>query len=179
MPAKEFEKLATPTGCKRHALAPMSARHKMSRSLTPPIIHANRKMIFSTGSCFFHLDASTANAQVGRSDAASGDRRPDATATPETPVHRTDSFAFIMTEPIQWNERYRDGDRPWDTGQPSAELQQVVSRHAIRPCRALDIGCGTGTNCVWLAQQGFDVTGIDVAPLAIEQANCRAQAAGV
>jgi SAM-dependent methyltransferase len=128
---------------------------------------------------FFHLDAPTASAQVGRSDAASGDRRPGATASPETPIHHTNSFASIMTEPIEWNERYRDGGLPWDTGQPSSELQHVVSRHAFRPRRALDIGCGTGTNSVWLAQQGFEVTGVDVAPLAVEQANKRAQAAEV
>jgi SAM-dependent methyltransferase len=84
-----------------------------------------------------------------------------------------------MTEQIEWNDRYRDGDLPWDTGQPSSELLRSVSRHAIRPCRALEIGCGTGTNSVWLAQQGFEVTGIDVAPLAVERAEQRAHAAGV
>ncbi|MGD9634425.1 MAG: class I SAM-dependent methyltransferase [Pirellulales bacterium] len=84
-----------------------------------------------------------------------------------------------MTEPIEWNERYRDGNLPWDTGRPSSELQRVLGEHSITPCRALDIGCGTGTNSVWLAQQGFDVTGVDVAPLAIERGNERARTAGV
>lgn len=84
-----------------------------------------------------------------------------------------------MTESSEWNDRYRDGNLPWDTGRPSSELERVVSEKKIEPCRALDIGCGTGTNCVWLAQQGFDVTGIDLAPLAVERANQRARAAGV
>src|ERR1700742_1438089 len=84
-----------------------------------------------------------------------------------------------MTEPIEWNDRYRDGNLPWDTGRPSSELQRVVSQNVIEPCRALEIGCGTGTNGVWLAQQGFDVTGVDVAPLAVERAGQRAEAAGV
>lgn len=84
-----------------------------------------------------------------------------------------------MTEPIEWNERYRDRNLPWDTGQPSTELQRVLRAHAIHPCRALDVGCGTGSNSVWLAQQGFEVTGFDVAPLAIEQANARARSADV
>ena len=84
-----------------------------------------------------------------------------------------------MTEHIEWNDRYRDGNLPWDTGRPSAELQRVLGRKAIQPCRALEIGCGTGTNSVWLAQQGFEVTGIDVAPLAVEQAQRRASSAGV
>jgi SAM-dependent methyltransferase len=84
-----------------------------------------------------------------------------------------------MTENIEWNDRYRDNNLPWDTGRPSSELQSVLGRHAIQPCRALELGCGTGTNCVWLAQQGFDVTGVDVAPLAVERAKERAQDAGV
>jgi len=84
-----------------------------------------------------------------------------------------------MTEHINWNDRYRDGDLPWDTGQPSSELQRVFSQNTIQPCRALELGCGTGTNSVWLAQQGFEVTGIDLAPLAVERAEQRARAAGV
>jgi SAM-dependent methyltransferase len=84
-----------------------------------------------------------------------------------------------MTDQIQWNDRYREGNLPWDTGQPSSELQRVLEQTTIPPCRVLEIGCGTGTNSVWLAQQGFDVTGIDMAPLAIEQAQKRARAAGV
>jgi SAM-dependent methyltransferase len=83
-----------------------------------------------------------------------------------------------MTEALEWNDRYRDGNLPWDTGRPSSELLRVLSKSKIQPCRALDIGCGTGTNSVWLAQQGFEVTGIDLAPLAVEQAEKRALAAG-
>jgi len=83
-----------------------------------------------------------------------------------------------MTEEIDWNDRYRDGNLPWDTGQPSSELQRVVDGNTIQPCRALDLGCGTGTNSIWLAQQGFEVTGIDLAPLAVELAEKRARAAG-
>ena len=83
-----------------------------------------------------------------------------------------------MTEHIEWNDRYRDGNLPWDTGRPSSELQRVI-QNTIRPCRALELGCGTGTNSVWLAQQGFEVTAIDVAPLAVERAEERAHAAGV
>ena len=84
-----------------------------------------------------------------------------------------------MTEHIEWNDRYRDDNLPWDTGRPSSELQRVLGRNPIQPCRALELGCGTGTNSVWLAQQGFEVTGIDLAPLAVERAEERAHAAGV
>jgi SAM-dependent methyltransferase len=84
-----------------------------------------------------------------------------------------------MPEHRDWNDRYRDGDLPWETGRPSSELDRVLSGNKISPCRALELGCGTGTNCVWLAQQGFEVTGVDVAPLAVERANERARTAGV
>src|SRR5262245_42093240 len=84
-----------------------------------------------------------------------------------------------MTEQRNWNDHYRDGNLPWVTGRPSSELQQVLSQQAIPPCRALELGCGTGTDSVWLAQQGFDVTGVDVAQLAVERAELRAHTAGV
>jgi SAM-dependent methyltransferase len=42
----------------------------------------------------------------------------------------------------------------------------------------LEIGCGTGTNALFLASKGFDVTAFDLAPLAIEKAKARAQQAG-
>jgi methyl halide transferase len=84
-----------------------------------------------------------------------------------------------MEKHIDWNDRYRHADLPWDTGRPSSELQSVLSRNTIQPCRALEIGCGTGTNSIWLAQQGFEVTGTDLAPLAVDQAEKRARAAGV
>lgn len=78
-----------------------------------------------------------------------------------------------------WNESYRTSDLPWDTGQPSSELVRVIGEHSIAPCRVLEIGCGTGTNSVWLAQQGFAVVAIDMAPLAIRKAEERARAADV
>lgn len=84
-----------------------------------------------------------------------------------------------MKEPIDWNDHYRSGNLPWDTGVPSSELQLALGRNHIQPGRALDIGCGTGTNSVWLAEQGFEVTGIDLAELAVERAQARARAAGV
>jgi SAM-dependent methyltransferase len=84
-----------------------------------------------------------------------------------------------MTDAIRWNERYQSGETPWDTGHPSSELARVVSEAAIAPCRAVELGCGTGTNAIWLAQQGFDVTAVDGSTLAIERATQRASAAGV
>lgn len=78
-----------------------------------------------------------------------------------------------------WEQRYRDGETPWDSGLVSRELQRVVRESAIKPCRALELGCGTGTNALFLARRGFDVTAVDCAALALDQARARAAAAGV
>lgn len=84
-----------------------------------------------------------------------------------------------MSDLTRWDERYAKGDTPWETGQPSSELQRVCGEIPIRPCRALELGCGTGASAVWLAQQGFDVTALDLSPLAVERARRRADEAGV
>jgi SAM-dependent methyltransferase len=80
---------------------------------------------------------------------------------------------------IDWDEHYKSGNPPWETGQPSAELRRVVAQESILPGAAIDLGCGSGINAVWLAQQGFDVTGVDFNELAIKQARERAKTAGV
>jgi 2-polyprenyl-3-methyl-5-hydroxy-6-metoxy-1,4-benzoquinol methylase len=84
-----------------------------------------------------------------------------------------------MSDMAHWERRYRDGDSPWDTGRPSSELMRVVTEVPIRPCRAIDLGCGTGTSAVWLAQNGFEVTAVDLSPLALERAKQRAAESGV
>jgi cyclopropane fatty-acyl-phospholipid synthase-like methyltransferase len=84
-----------------------------------------------------------------------------------------------MSEKDHWEQRYREGDTPWDTGHPSSQLERVLADVPIAPGPALELGCGTGTNAVWLAQQGFEVTAVDISPLALEHARQRAAAAGV
>ena len=72
-----------------------------------------------------------------------------------------------------WNESYALGQLPWDTGQPEPLLVEFVTSAGIKPCPALEIGAGTGTNAIWMAERGFDVVGVDVAPLAVERANAK------
>lgn len=84
-----------------------------------------------------------------------------------------------MSDARRWDERYQKGDTPWETGQPSSELLRVLAESAIAPCRALELGCGTGASAVWLARQGFDVTAIDLSAQAIERARRRADEADV
>jgi SAM-dependent methyltransferase len=71
-----------------------------------------------------------------------------------------------------WDDRYSSGELPWDTGVPDALLVETVQAGVTRG-RALDIGCGTGTNAIWLAQNGFDVTGVDISPRAVERARAK------
>jgi SAM-dependent methyltransferase len=66
--------------------------------------------------------------------------------------------------------RYQSGDTPWDHGLVDYNLIDGVSRSGISLCRVLDIGCGSGENAIWLAQQGFDVVACDLSPTAIQRA---------
>lgn len=67
---------------------------------------------------------------------------------------------------------------PWDIG-PRQELVELVESGRIQPCRSIDLGSGTASNCVFLAQHGFNVTGVDLASSAIELGHKRAQEADV
>lgn len=73
---------------------------------------------------------------------------------------------------------YRYFRAPWDIG-AREELVLLVEGGRIKPCRAIDLGCGAGANAIYLAQHGFDVTGVDYAEAAIEKAQARAKDAGV
>jgi SAM-dependent methyltransferase len=84
-----------------------------------------------------------------------------------------------MSDQTFWNDRYATKDTPWDSGRPSAELARVLDERQNKPGDVLEIGCGTGTNAIFLAQRGFNVTDVDISSLAIEQARKRAADAGV
>lgn len=75
---------------------------------------------------------------------------------------------------------YRSGTPPWDWGITPPELVDLVEgTDALPPGRALELGCGTGTNAVYLAQHGWDVVGVDLIDRAICQARDKADAAGM
>ncbi len=84
-----------------------------------------------------------------------------------------------MTVEERYRERYQSGDSPWDIGQPDFNLIDVVTDTPIRRCKVLEIGCGTGDNATWLAQNGFEVVGIDAAEIALEKAREKAAKAHV
>jgi ubiquinone/menaquinone biosynthesis C-methylase UbiE len=68
------------------------------------------------------------------------------------------------------------GTPPWDTGISPPELLEFMAEH--QPARAIDIGCGTGTNVITLACAGWQVTGVDFAPRAIRIARRKVKSAG-
>lgn len=57
---------------------------------------------------------------------------------------------------------------PWDSGITPPELVGYIESHS--PGRAIDLGCGTGTNVAALVQSGWQVTGVDFVPRAISLA---------
>lgn len=75
-----------------------------------------------------------------------------------------------------WNENYVSEDLPWDTGEPDPLLVEAIEGGVAPKGRALEIGCGTGTNALWLAAHGFDVLATDFAERAIERAKAKASA---
>lgn len=105
------------------------------------------------------------------------------------PLHAADSAAkpeVKKAAPVdpelveRWDARYRQERRPaWDTGRPASELKRMVEQKVLRPCRIVELGCGSGVNAVYLAKQGFEVTAIDVSPTALQAAEERAKKAGV
>lgn len=79
-------------------------------------------------------------------------------------------------EPTGWEQRYAgDGER-W-SGAPNAQLVDLVT--GLPPGTALDVGCGEGGDVLWLAQQGWRVTGADFAANGLARAARRAEQAGV
>lgn len=76
-----------------------------------------------------------------------------------------------------WNECYVGGFLPWDSGIVDRELRRTLEAGDVRPCSALELGCGSGTNAIYLAERGFMVTAVDFAPTAIKHAEAKARSA--
>jgi SAM-dependent methyltransferase len=81
-----------------------------------------------------------------------------------------------MLRRLMFNVMYRAGTPRWDTNVTPPELVALVER--LPAGRALDLGCGTGTNAIYLAERGWDVVGVDFVGKAIAAARRKAEAAG-
>ncbi|MCD4683903.1 MAG: class I SAM-dependent methyltransferase [Bacteroidales bacterium] len=83
-----------------------------------------------------------------------------------------------MSADNRFENRYKNGDLPWNINRADYNLINVVTNEPIPVGKAIDIGCGTGDNAIWLAKQGFNVTGIDYSKNAIEMAKIKAEDKG-
>jgi SAM-dependent methyltransferase len=87
--------------------------------------------------------------------------------------NRTHQLKETRVSDTTWNDHYASGHLPWDTGNPEPMLTAFITAGRVAPTRMLEVGSGTGTNAIWLAERGFDVLGIDVSPLAVEAARTK------
>ena len=85
-----------------------------------------------------------------------------------------DKTSDAETAALDWEAAYA-GDVPVSPVDPDV----MAAARELEPGRALDLGCGSGQNSIWLAQQGWQVRGIDIAGGAIERAEAAATEAGV
>ncbi len=77
----------------------------------------------------------------------------------------------------EWDERYAaTGEALW-SGQANGVL--VTELSGQHPGRALDVGCGEGGDAIWLAGEGWEVTGVDVSAVALERAAAAARSAEI
>jgi len=74
-----------------------------------------------------------------------------------------------------WDNRYSGHRHVW-SGRPNPHL--VAETSGLTPGRALDVGCGEGADAIWLAGQGWEVTGADISPVGLERAAGNARGAG-
>lgn len=95
------------------------------------------------------------------------------------------AWSYRMAEGTQhfrgqiYRAMYLLGFTPWDRESANPWLARAVTGDsALRPGRALELGCGTGTNSIYLAGLGWDVTAVDLVPEAIAKARAKAVAAG-
>src|ERR1039457_3158460 len=72
-----------------------------------------------------------------------------------------------MISSQQWDERYSGDELVWTSTPNQFLVAEVVG---LRPERAVDLACGEGRNSIWLAEQGWDVTGVDFSPVGLAKA---------
>jgi SAM-dependent methyltransferase len=76
----------------------------------------------------------------------------------------------------EWDQRYATTDLIWGAG-PNRFL--VAEVDGLPPGRALDLGCGEGRNAIWLAEHGWQVTGVDFSEIGLDKARRLAADRGV
>jgi len=89
--------------------------------------------------------------------------------------HHDERRSDTPSNAAEWDARYGERKAMW-SGRPNGRLVAEVG--GLTPGRALDVGCGEGADAIWLAQQGWDVTAVDISEVAVERARAAAEATG-
>lgn len=88
----------------------------------------------------------------------------------------TENTTYERWSQASWDERYSESTKVW-SGNPNQRLVEQVA--GLAPGTALDVGAGEGGDAVWLAQQGWTVTAVDVSEVALAKTAAHADEAGV
>lgn len=75
-----------------------------------------------------------------------------------------------------WEDRYNSSEQVW-SGKVNGVLADVAA--TLTPGRSLDLGSGEGADVIWLAQQGWQATGVDISQTAVERSRQAAQKLGL
>jgi SAM-dependent methyltransferase len=82
----------------------------------------------------------------------------------------------VRLDALYYRFAYGSGTPFWDSDEPRLEVVELAGSRP--PGRALDLGCGTGSNCLHLASLGWEAVGVDFTSKAIATAKSRAAASG-
>ncbi|HEY6472791.1 MAG TPA: class I SAM-dependent methyltransferase [Acidimicrobiales bacterium] len=93
------------------------------------------------------------------------------------PEHHHEPPADATVQAAEWDARYSEVEGARWSGRPNGRL--VAEVEGLAPGRALDVGCGEGTDAIWLAGRGWGVTAIDVSDVALTRARAAAERVGV
>jgi SAM-dependent methyltransferase len=87
---------------------------------------------------------------------------------------------FMLTQKMERVYRKNPlNEIPWNIETPPDVLVELIDSGKVKPCKTIDLGCGTGNYAIYLGSIGFDVTGIDISPIAIKIAKENAKKKGV
>ena len=79
-----------------------------------------------------------------------------------------------------WEKRYQDGGDLWNLGYAAPPFVSLLASGDVpKPGKLAVIGCGKGHDALFFAESGFEVTGFDFAPSAIDKATATAEARGI